>query len=97
LQGRPPWRPFCNSGSLVIFDAIRRALNAPCRAYEENGEGGFTSDLSGSMFDFFFSIGSIGEKTWSRILALMNDLNDLGSPDDREIDSILASLDDSCD
>jgi hypothetical protein len=32
-----------------------RALSAPCRAYEENGEGDFTSDLSGSMFDFFFS------------------------------------------
>ena len=27
----------------------------PRRRYDENGVGGFTSDLSTSMFDFFFS------------------------------------------
>ena len=39
------------------------------------------------------------KKLGPEYFALMNDLNnvDLNSPDDREIDSILASLDDSCD
>jgi hypothetical protein len=39
-----------------MFAAIRRASSlVSSLAYEENGEGGFTSDLSTSVFDFFSS------------------------------------------
>ena len=38
-----------------VFDAIDGAwLPTTHDAYDENGVGGFTSDLSTSMFDFFF-------------------------------------------
>jgi hypothetical protein len=46
--------------SMSAFDQKRTfscgaATCHPRRRYDENGVGGFTSDLSTSMFDFFFS------------------------------------------
>jgi hypothetical protein len=43
------------AGSQHRPDILRFGGDHPTTRYDENGVGGFTSDLSTSMFDLFFS------------------------------------------